>query len=645
MQHHSSYTHNFFSTSCYPNSPPVEEQPLADDHSGGHVQVQPTFDTSDFYNFLSQFGHFPNDLWDTAIPTGPHSSAQDATAGGSTSYGGANQPQPSQLYASSTQRWGTTFVEPTFDGSYSGAAAVSAPPLPAVQIPPQAAMPFPASNDMFNMPNATAYAAHQAPAVMPLVHATPGYNVAESQLPPTPSLTFSINMTPSPLNGFLPYDGGVSSYAAALPSASFTNGAPASQWGQFDFAQRPVHAVSQREMGPGGAGQSVLDLGFDDTALQFDGRDLGSLLPQQPVAGPSTARADDDLVDPRWLQHDGRLALTTTTTSGPTLQAPSGPTESAVPPTETETHHASGSSVSGNASQPPACGPSSSTSPSTSHTMKGKTPERQPRKSGRRAVPDALGRAGLKRGVQEASAARTPAKSIHIFQKAGRAARVPVTHASEIHVELLPEALYVQSSHGSDPLPQLEDLDAIVTAGILPQVALPSPTTIREGSKTTSLTPRQTIFAVTDTWTSDGKLERPLKCKECPGDPTLKDWVNFKRHCAADSSHPSQLYFCKRCWKPFARVESCVRHVNSGARKGVCPRLSEKGGKDRLGQEMRWLIMYEAYMVPRVISGAPVEVGPYHKWAKEQRKRLLDQGLGVYEKEVDDQPSPGPSDE
>ncbi|KAI0258310.1 hypothetical protein BC834DRAFT_911909 [Gloeopeniophorella convolvens] len=38
--------------------------------------------------------------------------------------------------------------------------------------------------------------------------------------------------------------------------------------------------------------------------------------------------------------------------------------------------------------------------------------------------------------------------------------------------------------------------------------------------------------------------------------------------------------------------------------------------------------MYEAYMVPRVMSGVPVEVGPYINWAKEQRKRLREEGLG-----------------
>ncbi|KAI0260146.1 hypothetical protein BC834DRAFT_560081 [Gloeopeniophorella convolvens] len=331
--------------------------------------------------------------------------------------------------------------------------------------------------------------------------------------------------------------------------------------------------------------------------------------------------------------------------SGSNPRAPSGPAAPVVPPIGTSAHQASGSSIPNDASQLTAHGPSSGINPVTSQTMKGKAPEKPPRKNGRRAVPGALERAGLKGGVQKASAARTPTQTIHSFQKAGRAAGVPATHTSEIHVEPLPEALYVQSSHGPDPLPRLEDLDAIITAGFLPQVALPSATTIDEGSKTTSLTPRQSIFAVTDTLTLDGEVERPLKCKECPGDPTLKGWVAFKRHCAADSSHPSKLYFCKRCWRPFARVESCVRHVNSGARKGVCPRLSEKGGEDRLGQEMRWLIMYEAYMVPRVMSGAPVELGPYHKWAKEQRKRLLKQGLGIYEKEDDDQPLPGPSGE
>ncbi|KAI0258856.1 hypothetical protein BC834DRAFT_673362 [Gloeopeniophorella convolvens] len=325
-----------------------------------------------------------------------------------------------------------------------------------------------------------------------------------------------------------------------------------------------------------------------------------------------------------------RETLTNTITSRQsTPRAPSESTASMVPPIGASAHHTSGPSGPGDAPQPPTHASSSDVSPATGYTMKDKMPKQPPRKNGRRGVPEALEHAGLKRRVQKAPAVRTPSATPHKFQGAGRAPSVPATHASEIHVELLPEALYVQGSNGTDPLPRLEDLDATITAGNLPQVALPSATTIQEGERTTSLTPRQSIFAHTDTWTPDGNLERPLKCKQCPEARSLKDWVNFKRHCEADASHPSHLYFCKRCWKPFGRVESCVRHVNSGARKGVCPHLSKKGGEERLAQEMKWLTMYEAYMVPRVMSGAPVEVGPYINWAKEQRKRLRGEGLGV----------------
>ncbi|KAI0258754.1 hypothetical protein BC834DRAFT_691636 [Gloeopeniophorella convolvens] len=261
-------------------------------------------------------------------------------------------------------------------------------------------------------------------------------------------------------------------------------------------------------------------------------------------------------------------------------RAPLGLVPSLVPPVETPAHHASGSSVP-NVSQSPACDLPSGADTTASYTMRDKAPKPQPLKSGRRGVPEALKQAGIKRRVPKATAARTPSEAKQLFKQAGRAASVPATYTAEIHVEPLPEALHVQGSPVTDSLPLLEDLAVTVTAGMLPQIALPSAMTIQEAGKTTSLTPRQSVFAATDAWTPDGKLERPLKCRVCPEDEdsTLRDWVNFKRHCKTSSSHPSQLYFCKRCWRPFCRMESCVRHVRNQALKGPATSCQEKVAK------------------------------------------------------------------
>ncbi|KAI0260157.1 hypothetical protein BC834DRAFT_560781 [Gloeopeniophorella convolvens] len=116
------------------------------------------------------------------------------------------------------------------------------------------------------------------------------------------ALTFSTDTTPSPRNAFPPYyDGGILPYTEALHSACYATGALASQQGQSVFARGPMQAVSQGDLG-GGIGQG---LGSDDTpllSLLFDRSDIDWILSQQPVAGPSTARIGDDVVDPRWLQ-------------------------------------------------------------------------------------------------------------------------------------------------------------------------------------------------------------------------------------------------------------------------------------------------------------------------------------------------------
>ncbi|KAI0258311.1 hypothetical protein BC834DRAFT_84480 [Gloeopeniophorella convolvens] len=186
MQRQMSYTHNFFSTSGYPNPPlPAEEQPLFEDHSGLHAQVQPTFDNFDpstSYN-MNQFNHHLNNTYDTAVPIAPQSVVQDATAGGSVSYG--NTYQPSQLrIPPPTQSWETSFVGPTFHGSYVRTTDVSGLVPPVVQTAPYAASTTFDATSRF--PNDMVHASHQATAVPPYMHTAPSYSVSEPQLGTTP---------------------------------------------------------------------------------------------------------------------------------------------------------------------------------------------------------------------------------------------------------------------------------------------------------------------------------------------------------------------------------------------------------------------------------------------------------------------------
>ncbi|KAI0258855.1 hypothetical protein BC834DRAFT_673215 [Gloeopeniophorella convolvens] len=167
MQHHSSNTHNFFSASSYPNPPPVEEQPLVEDRPGMHAQVQPTFDNLNTLNLntgnnMAQYeNYYPSSAYDTAFPLALYQGVRDATASGSTSYGGVYY-QPPQLHAPPRQSRETALSGPTFDGPYLGTADLSVPVPPALHTAPFS-VPATAFDATFAIPDTTPCKFHYLP--------------------------------------------------------------------------------------------------------------------------------------------------------------------------------------------------------------------------------------------------------------------------------------------------------------------------------------------------------------------------------------------------------------------------------------------------------------------------------------------------
>ncbi|KAI0260841.1 hypothetical protein BC834DRAFT_898577 [Gloeopeniophorella convolvens] len=167
------------------------------------------------------------------------------------------------------------------------------------------------------------------------------------------------------------------------------------------------------------------------------------------------------------------------------------------------------------------------------------------------------------------------------------------------------------------PPPSLESILGALRRRERLVVALPSTTTRIQNpdGTTTSLTPRETAFASADTLPqTEGK--RTLRCRVCAETTTSH---NFGRHCESKIRHPTRLYFCKRCWRPFNRLDSCERHVEKQVGTKFCISLSEEAGRKRFRQEMGLLCAYEAFLIPRLLRGEQ-GLQSYKDWVQEARR-------------------------
>ncbi|KAI0263022.1 hypothetical protein BC834DRAFT_844723 [Gloeopeniophorella convolvens] len=308
--------------------------------------------------------------------------------------------------------------------------------------------------------------------------------------------------------------------------------------------------------------------------------------------------------------------------SGSNSPEPSQPFASLAQPMGARALQTSGSSTL-HVPQLPAHSLPSTSSQAASYATTTKISVARPRTNGQCVTPEALEPAGLQQGVQRQPAARASASTQRIFEQAGHAVESPWTSTIRgVHAASLPKTLYVQGSPDiiKGPPPAFEDIMAALNRREPITVALPSidVQVVRgPGKCMTILAPRERVFLSTELQSSHG--DRPWRCKMCPKMSAQRH--NFARHCRSTIKHPETLYFCERCWEPFAREDACKAHFNSQEGSRGCVTLSKEDGKRRLEYEMELLCGYEAFLIPRLLRGQ-WKLPTYKQWVNKAKIRL-----------------------
>ncbi|KAI0263862.1 hypothetical protein BC834DRAFT_885926 [Gloeopeniophorella convolvens] len=283
-----------------------------------------------------------------------------------------------------------------------------------------------------------------------------------------------------------------------------------------------------------------------------------------------------------------------------------------------------GSEPTSEAQQPAHGPPESRGSQAGSSIRKGKRPEKQPRKKGKRGITEALKDAG-----QGPPAIRAPANPTMKSEPASHAMETSATGTTpKFHVEHLPETSGEQESFADVVQDVGHLLERIPSPKSRPwNVAAPN-TGEAQGDDTTLLiqsgvapTPRERLFLVVTPGSSGTGTGVAFLCKMC--DVSFDTWIHFRRHCRASEVHPTQLHFCARCYRPYPRPDSCTRHADKVAGSGKCTPLPPQDASDKIAVEMALVRMYEAHLMPKLRQGTERELESYGEWIKRIRKICL----------------------
>ncbi|KAI0260633.1 hypothetical protein BC834DRAFT_846067 [Gloeopeniophorella convolvens] len=465
-------------------------------------------------------------------------------------------------------------------------------------------------------PAFSAFYADVAPAPTPVpatFEATvPTFNVPGPRYDPIPPLATSVDdVTPSPL--YAPYSGDALTPADPVPNTASAAGLSGAQRAQSRSWQGLAQGLPQQRFASNAEGHAPgLVNGVPPHMLSLSGGSADWVLPQQPAAAYAAPQTNGGVANGSLLRHEHPLSLPAYAALGPDGPAPSQPSASSATPMNARALQASGSGILNIPQQPAHSFPFTS-SQESSHAKKAKVPTAQPREAGQRAASEAP--------VQEQPTAGASTSKQHLFEQAGHGVESPVTSTTPgVYAAPLPKTLYVQGPPDvlQGPPPAFKDIIEAMSRRELVTVAFPSMDSQivhGSGNRTTTLTPRESVFLSPDSQ----PLDQSLRCKMCPG--VSMQCHNFARHCRATAKHPTTLFFCRRCWEPFPREEACRTHFNNQEGSKACVALSKEDGKRRLEFEMGLLCAYEAFLIPRLLRGQ-VGLEAYKQWVKKARVKL-----------------------